>query len=106
MLLSVRGKKLFMEGAIMNQDPSHQEDEEIKYFVNGEEVVYSYQKPPDRKVFKLTVNEILKSAGFNPVEYELTRDADNHKYTSGDDEIAVEFGERFTATHKGDTPAS
>ena len=29
----------------MNQDPSHQEDEEIKYFVNGEEVVYSYQKP-------------------------------------------------------------
>ena len=81
--------------------------EEIKYFVNGEEVVHAYEKPPDREVFKLTVREILTSAGFTPPEeYELTSDADNHHYTSLDEEVPVDFGERFTATHKGVTPVS
>ena len=82
-------------------------DEEIKYFVNGEEVIHSYQKPPDRKVFTLTVNEVLESAGFKPPdEYELTRDADSHTYASGNDEVQITFGERFTATHKGPTQTS
>ena len=81
--------------------------EEIKYFVNGEEVVHAYEKPPDREVFKLTVREILTSAGFAPPEeYELTSDADNHLYTSLDEEVPVDFGERFTATHTGVTPVS
>ena len=83
------------------------DEEEIKYFVNGEEVVHSYTKPSDRTVFKLTVKEILTSAGFTPPEeYELTRDADNHEYTDLEEEIPIEFGERFTATHKGVTPVS
>ena len=81
--------------------------EEVKFFVNGEEVVHSFQKPPDRKVFKLTVREILTIAGFTPVEdYELTRDVDSHKFTSLDEKVPVENGELFTATHKGPTLAS
>ena len=41
-----------------------------------------------------------------PEDYELTRDADNHTYTSPDDKVVVENGERFTATYKGATSAS
>ena len=82
-------------------------DEEIKYFVNDEEEIVSFQKSPDRKVFELTVREILTRAGFVPAEdYEFTRDADNHTYGSPDDEVPIEQGDRFTATHKGPTPAS
>ena len=82
-------------------------DEEIKYFVNGEEVTHSFHKPPDRKIFELTVREILASAGFTPAEdYELTRDADHHTYVSLDKKVPVENGEKFTATYKGPTPAS
>ena len=81
--------------------------DEIKYFVNGEEVVHEYQKPPDREVFKLSVGDILTSAGFKPPEdYELTRDSGGEPYTDVDEEIPVDFGERFTATHKGPTPVS
>ena len=84
-----------------------QSQEEIKYFVNGEEVLHAYQKPPDREVFQLTVREVLTSAGFTPPEeYSLTQDADNNTFTSLDKEIPIDFGERFTATHKGPTPAS
>ena len=94
----------------MNQNPgTHRQtdDEEIKYYVNGEEVVHAYQKPPDREVFKLTVREVLTSAGFAPPEdYELTRDGDSRPFESLDDQIPIDFGERFTATHKGQTPVS
>ena len=82
-------------------------EEQIKFFVNDEEVVYSYQKPPDRKRLELTVREILEIAGFvPPEEWQLTRDSDNHTYSSPNDPIEIEFGESFTATHKGITPAS
>lgn len=81
--------------------------EEIKFFVNGEEVTYSYQKPPDRGILELSVREILTVAGFIPAEeYELTRDADKHTYGSPDEEVPIEHGDRFTATHKGPTSAS
>ena len=91
----------------LEAQPQSDNDEEIKYFVNGEEVIHIFQKPPDRKIFKLTVREILTSAGFTPAEeYELTRDADNHTYESLDDEVPIAHGDRFTATHKGPTPAS
>ena len=91
----------------LEEQPQAENNEEIKFFVNEEEVVYSYQKPPDRKVFKLTVREILTLAEFTPVEgYNLTRDSDGHKYTSLDDEVPVEHGDKFTATYKGVTPAS
>ena len=82
-------------------------DEDIKFYVNGEEVVFSYQKPDDRQVFTLKVREILAIAGFTPPEdYELTRAGDREPYASLDDEVAVEFGDHFTATHKGPTPTS
>ncbi len=82
-------------------------EEEIKYFVNDEEETVSFHKSPDRKTFELTVREILTRAGFAPAEeYELTRDADKHTYGSLDDEVPIEHGDRFTATHKGPTPAS
>ena len=82
-------------------------DEDIKFYVNEEEVVYQYQKPDDREIFTLTVREILTVAGFTPPEdYELTRYGDSHPYSSLDDEVAVKFGEHFTATHKGPTPTS
>ena len=81
--------------------------EEIKFFVNGEEVVYAFQKPSDRKIIELSVREILTAAGFTPAEdYELTRDADTHTYESPDDKVPLEQGDKFTATHKGPTPAS
>ena len=83
------------------------EEESVKYFVNGEEVVRHYQKSSDRKVFTLTVREILNSAGFTPEEdYELTRDADNHTFESLDDEVPVENGDHFTALFKGVAPVS
>ena len=83
------------------------DDEEIKFFVNGEDVVHTYRKPPDREEFTLSVREILTLADFAPPEnYELTRDADNHTFASLDDRVPVKFGERFTATYKGDTPVS
>ncbi len=82
-------------------------EESVKYFVNGEEIVRDYEKSPDRKIFTLTVREILESAGFTPEEdYELTRDADNHTYESLDDEVPVENGDHFTALFRGVTPAS
>ena len=80
---------------------------EIKFFVNGEEVVHEYHKPADREPFKLSVREILTSAGFTPPEeYELSRDSGGKPYSSVDEEIPVDFGEHFTATHKGPTPVS
>ena len=91
----------------LEAQPQSDNDEEIKYFVNGEEVIHIFQKSPDRKIFKLTVREILTSAGFKPAEdYELSRDADHVTYASLDESVPVENGERFTATFKGMTPAS
>ena len=82
-------------------------EESVKFFVNGEEVVYFFQKSDDRKVLKLTVREILSTAGFTPVEkFELKRDGENDPYTSLDEEVPVENGDHFTALYKGDTPAS
>ena len=82
-------------------------EETIKYFVNGEEIVHVFQKPPDREVFQLTVRDILESAGFSPAEdYELTRDAKNETFGSPDDEVQITNGERFTAVYKGPTPTS
>ena len=87
--------------------PQSDDNEEIKFFVNGEEEIVSFQKTPDRKILVLTVREILTRAGFTPTEdYELTQDADNHTYGSPDAEVPVEHGDRFTAKHKGPTPAS
>lgn len=84
-----------------------QDDKELKYFVNGEEVTRPCDKSPDCKTIELTVREILASAGFSPAEdYELTRDADHHTYPSLDKKVSVENGEKFTATYKGPTPAS
>lgn len=81
--------------------------ESVKFFVNGEEVIHHFSKPADREVFELTVREILNFAGFTPEEnYELKRDSDGHTYTSVDDEVSVENGDRFTAVYKGVTPAS
>ena len=81
--------------------------EELKFFVNEEEIVYEYQKSPDRRGYVLTVEQILTSAGFVPVEnFELTRDSDGQTFNSPEDEVAIELGERFTATFKGQTPVS
>ena len=81
--------------------------EVVKYFVNDEEVTHTFDKPPERKRFTLSVGEILGSAGFTPVEeYELTRDSDHHRYDSIDKGVPVENGDRFTATFKGATPVS
>ena len=87
--------------------PQPQFEENVKYYVNGEEEVHEYNKGPDRKQFSLSVREILTEAGFTPVEhYELTRDSDNHKFESLDEHVPIEFGEKLTATYKGDTPVS
>ena len=81
--------------------------EVVKYFVNGEQVEHTFEKPPQRKRFELKVSQILESAGFKPAEdYELTRDADDHTYASVDEEVPVANGDRFTATYKAPTPAS
>ena len=81
--------------------------ETIKYFVNDEQVEHTFEKPPERKRFVLTVREILASADFTPAEdYELTRDADHHTFESPDEEVQLDNGERFTATYKGATPTS
>ncbi len=81
--------------------------EVIKYFVNDEEVTHTFEKPPERKRFMLSVRDILESAGFTPVEeYELTRDSDPRPFESLDEEVPIENGERFTATFKGATPVS
>ena len=83
------------------------QDEVIKYFVNGEEVTHAFQKAPERKIFKLTMREILESAGFTPAEdFELARDSDHTIYAAPDEEVPVENGDRFTATYKGPTPTS
>lgn len=83
------------------------QDEVVKYFVNGEQVEHTFEKPPERKHFELKVREILESAGFSPAEdYQLTRDADGNTYETLDEEIPIENGERFTATFKGQTPVS
>ena len=93
-----------MEGTDLEAAPRSQFEESVKYYVNGEEEVHEYDKGPDREEFTLSVREILTSAGFTPVEdYELTRDSENHKFESLDDEVPVKFGESFTATHKADT---
>lgn len=82
-------------------------DESIKLDVNGEEVVYHFEKSDDRERFKLSVRDILTGAGFTPAEdYYLTRDIDNHRFADLNEEIEVEFGERFTAKHQGQTPVS
>ena len=81
--------------------------EELKFFVNEEEVVYEYQKPPDRRGYVLTVEQILTSAGFVPVEsFVLTRDSDGYTFDSSQAEVVLELGEHFTATYKGQTPVS
>ena len=81
--------------------------EDLKFFVNEEEVVYEYQKSPDRRGYVLTVEQILTSAGFVPVEsFELTRDSDGMTFNSPSDEVVLELGERFTATYKDQTPVS
>ena len=81
--------------------------EELKFFVNEEEVVYEYQKLPDRRGYVLTMEQILTSAGFVPAEgFELTRDSDGQTFASLQDEVTVELGEHFTATYKGPTPVS
>ena len=81
--------------------------EELKFFVNEEEIVYEYQKSPDRRGYVLTVEQILTSAGFVPIEnFELTRDSDGQTFNSPEDEVTIELGERFTATFKGQTPVS
>lgn len=82
-------------------------EEKIKFFVNDEEVVYSYQKPSGRESLELTVQEILKIAGFDsPEGWVLTRDSNNRTYESSTDKVKIEPGESFTATYKGVTPAS
>ena len=87
--------------------PQPENNEEIKFWVNEEEVVYSYQKPDERKSFKLSVRDILTLAGFTPVEnFELTRDSDNQKFPSLDYEVPVEQGDHFTAKYNAPTPAS
>ncbi len=87
--------------------PRPENHEEIKFWVNEEEVVYSYQKPDEREVFTLSVRDILTLAGFTPVEnFELTRDSDNQKFPSLDDEVPVEQGDKFTAKYNAPTPAS
>ena len=81
--------------------------EVIKYFVNGEQVEHTFDKPPERKRFELQVREILESAGFKPAEeYELTRDADSQTFETLDEKVVIENGEMFTATFKGSTPVS
>ena len=87
--------------------PTSQGEETLKYWVNGEEEVQTYEKGPDRKRFTLSVREILESAGFTPAEdYQLSRNSDNRTFGSLDEEVPIEFGEHFTATHKADTPVS
>lgn len=82
-------------------------EESVKFFVNGEEIVHHYQKPDDRKVFKLEVREILSIAGFTPVEeWVLERDGESAPFGSYDEEVPVENGDHFTALYKGPTPAS
>ena len=81
--------------------------EVIKYFVNGEQIEHTFEKPADRRPFQLTVRTILESAGFAPPEdYELTRDADAHTFDDLLEEVVIINGERFTATFKGPTPTS
>ena len=81
--------------------------EELKFFVNEEEVIYEYQKSPDRRGYVLTVEQILTSAGFVPVDgFELTRDSDGQTFYSPEDEVTLELGEHFTATYKGQIPVS
>lgn len=81
--------------------------EELKFFVNEEEVVYEYQKLPDRRGYVLTVEQILTSAGFVPVEsFNLTRDSDGRTFESPQDEVSLDFGEHFTAKYKDPTPVS
>ena len=87
--------------------PRPENNEEIKFWVNEEEVVYSYQKPDERAVFKLSVRDILTLAGFTPAEnFELTRDSDNQKFPSLGYEVPVEQGDHFTAKYNAPTPAS
>ena len=87
--------------------PLSDSTEELKFYVNEEEVVYEYQKSPDRRGYVLTVEQILTSAGFVPAEgFELTRDSDGQTFASLQDEVTVELGEHFTATYKGPTPVS
>ena len=86
---------------------SSQDEETIKFNVNGEEEVYAYSKPANHEPFALTVREILMIAGFTPVEkYELTRDKDNYKFNSLDEAVPVEYGESFTAKYAGETKVS
>ena len=69
------------------------------YFVNGERLETAEDK--------LTVRQILESAGFVPVtEYRLTRDEGDHVYDDYDTEVPIHDGERFTATFLGPTPTS
>lgn len=71
----------------------------IDYFVNGE-VESTHEK-------KLTVRQILESAGFEPAsDYTLTRDEGHHDFTDQDQEVPLHKHERFTATFNGPTPTS
>jgi len=71
----------------------------INYLVNGETEQTNEQK--------LTVAQILESAGFTPFdEYQLTRDEGHVTYTNYSEEVPLHDGERFTATFTGPTPTS
>ena len=81
--------------------------EDIKYYVNEEEVEKEFEKPEGRGGIELSVAEILESAGFSPAdEWTLTRNSDNHEFGSLEDEVPLSNGERFTAKFKGPTPTS
>lgn len=81
--------------------------EELKFWVNGEEVVIEYRKDPNRRGYILTAGKILAAAGFGPVEdWVLSRDSDGERFNSPDDEVIFEPGDRFTATFRGPTPVS
>jgi len=74
-------------------------DKSIEYFVNGEK--------EQTTEHKLTVEQILTRAGFEPAtQYNLTRDEGHHKYTDYQEEVPLHEDERFTATFMGPTPTS
>lgn len=74
-------------------------DKTIEYFVNGE------TETTEEK--KLTVHQILESAGFTPSsDYTLTRDEGHHDFTDPNEEVPLHEHERFTATFNGPTPTS
>lgn len=71
----------------------------VVYSVNGEEQT----SEEDR----LTVEEILDRAGFQPAtDYTLSRDSDGHVFQRLDEVVKLKKHDRFTATWSGPTPVS